>query len=201
MMRSWRISLYFGLAILGGRTGADAQAQPAAGTANRPRAAATQDRSSATAATATPATAAARRSSGASSGRVAYSSRRGTAYASTRGAPAGNGPGAYAEDDPLRPYSAQARQAAAAISPTRLSEGPPPPPRTAPPARYDYYANMHSGQHPNANVPQTRRHCTPSRGGVLAGSLGGARPPVHDRPSPQAFSRSVGPTGSLGYGQ
>ena len=200
MMRSWRIGLYIGLAILGGRTGADAQTQPAAGTAARPRATATRDGSSATP---TPATAATRRSTGASSGRLTSTSRRSTAYATPRGTPAGYGygPGTYGEDDPLRPYSAQARQSAAAISPTRLSEAPPPPPRTAPPARYDYYANMHSGQHPNANVPQTRRHCTPSRGGVLAGSLGGFRSPVHDRPYGQGPSRSVGPAGSLGYGQ
>ncbi len=94
-------------------------------------------------------------------GRMTYTSRRSTAYAAPRCA-RGTGRGPTPRIDRLRPYSEQARQSAAAISPTRLSEGPPPPPRTAPPARYDYYANMHSGQHPNANVPQTRRHCTPA---------------------------------------
>ena len=188
MMGSWRIGLYVGLAISEARPERTPRHQPAAGIADRPRA------------TATPATAATRRSTATSSNRLTSTSRRSTAY-TARSTPAAYGPGTYAEDDPLRPYSAQARQSAAAISPTRLSEGPPPPPRMAPPARYDYYANMHSGQHPNANVPQVRRHCTPSRGGVMAGSLGGFRSPVHDRPYGQGASRSVGPAGSLGYGQ
>jgi hypothetical protein len=172
MMTSWRIGLCVGLAILGGRTVADAQTQPAAGAAARPRATATRAGSSVAA---TPAAAATRRSTAASFNRLTSTSYRGSAYPAPRGMPPGVGPGAYAEDDPLRPYSAQARQSAAAISPTRLSVGPPPPPRMAPPARYDYYPNMHTGQHTNANVAQTRRHCTPSRGGVLAGSLGRGR--------------------------
>jgi len=168
MMTTWRIGLCVGLAILGGRTVADAQTQLAVGAADRQWATASRAGSSAAV---TPATAAARRSTAASYNRLTSTSRRSYAYSEPRGAGAGIGPGMYAAEDPLRPYSAQARKSAAMSSPTRLSEAPPPPPRVAPPARYDYYPNMRSGQHPNANRP----HCTPSRGGVLAGSVGRGR--------------------------
>jgi hypothetical protein len=194
MMRSWRIGLYLGLAILGDRTVADAQPQPTSGVAARPRATAiragipapaSRPGTSASVASAmsgatsgmppvTPAMPPARRSTASSFNRLTSTSRRGAASSAPRETPAGIDSRNHAEGDPFRAYSAQARQSAAAISPTRLSEAPPPP-QVAPPARYDYYRNIRSGQHLNANLAQTRRHCTPSRGGVMAGSLGGGR--------------------------
>lgn len=117
-------------------------------------------------------TPAARRTSGSSYySRAATTSGRGSAYASSRSA----GAGMYAENDPLRPYSAQARQSAETISSTRLQQAPPPPPRVQPQVRHNYYPGMQNGLHPNGNVPQARHHCIPSRGGVLSGSLGGVR--------------------------
>jgi hypothetical protein len=158
MKKTWRIGLYVGLAIFGGWTVADAQTQPGVGTGNRSTLSATRDGASA----------AARRSAGSSYNRVMSTSRRSSAYPAPRGTAAGFGPATSAENDPFRPYSAQARQTAAMISPTRLSEAPPSPPRVEPQARYDYYPGLRGGQ-------QIRRHCTPSRGGVLAGSVGRGR--------------------------
>lgn len=165
---SRRIGLYAGLAILGSWTVAEAQtrshtgAPPASG-ASRPGASVS----------ARPA-AALRVTTGASYSRLTSTARR-TSASSPSGAAARAGTGGYAENDPFRPYSAQARQSASAVSSTRVSEGPPMPPRVEPRAQYNYYPGMRVGQAPNANVPQMRRHCTPSRGGVLSGSLGGGR--------------------------
>jgi hypothetical protein len=146
-----RTGLYGALAILGAWSTAGAQA-PAARTGAP----------------------AARRPYDSAYHRVTSTSPRGYAYATSRAAAAGMSSSAYLEQDPLRPFSAQARQAADAISPTRHSEAPPPP-RVQPQARYNYYPGMRGGQHPNGNLAPPHHHCTPSRGGVLSGSLGGGR--------------------------
>lgn len=155
-----RIGLYAVAAILGSWTAAGAQT-----TGDRP--APIGARPGARSATT------ARGTAGASYNRLTSTSRRRSAYASPSGAIGEAGAGGSAANDPFRPYSAQARQSAA--SPTRVSEGPPPPPRVEPQDRYNYYPGMRGGRSPNANVPQTRRHCTPSRASVMSGSLGGVR--------------------------
>ena len=44
------------------------------------------------------------------------------------------------------------------------------------PALTHYYPGLRSSQHPNANVPAIgARHCTPSRGAVMAGGMGWGR--------------------------
>ena len=141
MTRTSRIGLFAGLTLLGSWSVAEAQTV------------ATRAASSA-----------GRRPSASSSYRTATTTGRASAYDPSRAA----GAGMPSENDPLRPYSAQARQSAEVISATRLSQATPPPPRVQPQVRHNYYPGMRPGQ-------VTRHHCTPSRAGVLAGSLGGVR--------------------------
>lgn len=170
----WRIGLSVGLAIIAAHSTAEAQTQPAAGAASQPRAATA--RTGGGAMTSSPAGSVNRRTTAATYNRLTSSYRRGSAESAPRSTPAAADTGPYADDDPFRPYSAQARQSASAVSPTRLSEGPPPPPQVAPPSRYNYYANMRSGQYYNANVPQVRHHtCLPSRDRVLSRGPGYGR--------------------------
>ncbi len=170
MRRSRRIGLFAALAILGSEPLASAQApaqsQPAPG--SRPASIAARPASPLP-------SSAARRPVNPSYQRLTSTTRRASAYARPPQATGGAGSGAYAANDPFRPYSTQARRSAAAISPTRVSEAPPPPPQPGPLARYDYYPGIRIGQHPNATAAQVRHHCTPSRGGVMAGSLGRGR--------------------------
>lgn len=175
MLTSRRIGLtVVGLVILGSSTVAEAQTQPGPGAGGWPGSNSTR---AAYSAGTTPAAAATRHPASSSYNRVTTNTRRRSAYSSSRGATAGYGAGMSAEDDPFRPYSAQARRSAGAISPTRPTEAPPPPPREEPPAQHDYYPSLRGTRYPNANVPQMRRHCTPSRGSVMAGSLAaGGRP-------------------------
>ncbi len=80
------------------------------------------------------------------------------------------------QEDPLRPYSARVREAQSqsVIGSTRM-----PPPRVAVQPRtvqsHNYYPTLRTSQHPNANVPQARRRCTPSRGAAMGGSMGRGR--------------------------
>ena len=148
MTRATRIGLYAGLALL--VSGSVAEAQTAGGwtagtTASRP--------------------------SASYYSRTATTAGRGYASAPSRAA----GAGMSAGNDPLRPYSAQARQSAEAVSATRLSQSPPPPPRVQPQARHNYFPGAQNGLHRNGNVPQLRPHCVPTRASVLGGSLGGIR--------------------------
>lgn len=172
MGTSWRIGLFIGLAVLGGRTSAFAQAQAGTGTTTGPA------RASASAPAASAATAA-RRPANSSFNRVT-TARRTSAYGTSRagyGTSTSYASGAMGQDDPLRPYSARVREAnsRSAIGSTRT----PPPQPTAvqprPTPSYTYYPGMRTSQYPNANVPQPRRHCTPSRGAVLAGGMGRGR--------------------------
>jgi hypothetical protein len=198
MATSWRIGLLIGLAVLGGRTAAVAQEQagtgPVDGSAAAAAPSAMSGRTAAVAqaqpgtgpvdgsAPATAATAAARRPADPSFNRVT----------STRRVPAS---GAMVQEDPLRQYSAQAREAksrsvtgstrtqppAAAVQPQRVQSR-------------NYYPGMRVSRHPNANVPQVRRqqgmgmgvrmgtgmgggarHSTSIRGAVPAGGAGRGR--------------------------
>jgi hypothetical protein len=169
MGNSWRIGLFIGLAVLGGRTSAFAQAQPGSAPATGPATASAPAGSAATAA---------RRPADPSFNRVTTSGRA-SAYGASRAAYGTDTPsatGAMGQNDPLRPYSARVREAnsRSAIGSTRT----PPPQPTAvqprPTPAYNYYPGLRTNQHPNANVPQ-RRHCTPSRGAVLAGGMGRGR--------------------------
>jgi hypothetical protein len=171
MGTSWQIGLFIGLAVLGGRTSAFAQAQPGTGPATG------QGQAPASAPAASAATAA-RRPADPSFNRVTTSGRA-SAYGTSRaayGTGTSSATGAMGQDDPLRPYSARVREAnsRSVIGSTRT----PPPQPTAvqprPTPSYNYYPCLRTGQHPNANVPQ-RRHCTPSRGAVLAGGMGRGR--------------------------
>jgi hypothetical protein len=169
MENSWRVGLFIGLAVLGGRTSAFAQAQPGTDPANG------RAPASATAATAP----AARRQADPSYNRVTTLGRAPASGSSRGGYGAGTSAawGAMGEDDPLRPYSARVREghSRSVIGSTRT----PTPQRVAvqPQAvpSYNYYPGMRTSQHSNANVPQVRRHCTPSRGAVMAGGMGWGR--------------------------
>jgi hypothetical protein len=196
MATSWRIGLLIGLAVLGGRTAAVAQEQAGTGPVDGSApaaAAAPSEMSGRTAAVAqeqagtgpvdgsapaTAATAAARRPADPSFDRVT----------STRRVPAS---GAMVQQDPLRPYSAQAREAKSrsAIGSTRTQ----PPPAAVQPQTVqsrNYYPGMRVGQHPNANVPQVRRQ---QGMGVGTGMGGGARHPTS--------SRGAVPAGGAGRGR
>ncbi|MHB1557448.1 MAG: hypothetical protein ACYC61_08210 [Isosphaeraceae bacterium] len=198
MTMSWRLGLLIGLMILASRTPVLGQSSAVTGDAGRgtsPPVATSPGARSAAATTRsmTPvpsrstatAVAAARRRSDPSFNRVVTQGRASAYSASAaRYAAAGAGPGAsasgpangYEANDPLRPYSLRAREAQsrASLGSTRT---PPPqmivPQRTAPP--HNYYPTMRGSQHVNANVPQTRHRCTPSRGSVMAGGYGRGR--------------------------
>ncbi len=173
MSTPWRIGLFVGLAILGGRTAAEAQTQPAGGPAP---AGAPVSASSSNAAIIAPPSASAVQS--------AMSRRRAdpsfNRVVTTRRAPASRASGAAATDrgpigqpDPLRPYSARVRaaNAQAAMGSTRPQPRAVSPPPTVQSPR-NYYPGMRVSQHPNANVPTVRPHCVPTRGGVMGGGLG-----------------------------
>jgi hypothetical protein len=158
---SWRIGLFLGLAILGGRTAAEAQTPPGVGAADRPQAAATGVAAPTPrrATTATAAAAARRRSDPhfnrvVTTGRAPMSGASGAAAA--RRGPVGSD--AMGRDDPFRPYSAgvRAADARAAMGSTR-----PQPPAARPPqavqSSHNYYPTLRGGQHPNGNVAQVRR--------------------------------------------
>jgi hypothetical protein len=174
MVTSWRIGLFIGLAVLGSRTSAFAQAQSGSGPATG-QAQAQASTPAASAATA------ARRPADPSFNRVTTSGR--ASASRTSRAAYGTGTSSYAsgsmgQDDPLRPYSARVREAnsRSVIGSTRT----PPPQPTAvqprPTLSYNYYPDLRTSQHPNANVPQARRpHCTPGRGAVMAGGMGRGR--------------------------
>jgi hypothetical protein len=179
MMSSWRIGLFLSLAILGGRTAADAQTRsgrPASGPAAGATAAPATSRAASASTTAAVA-AATRRQPSLSFNRVATTGR-GSVSASSRGMSAGRGlasSGAISQGDPLRSYSPRVREASSSISSTRPQEAP----RVIaerPVQSYNYYPGMRTGQHPNANTAQIRgssmgiRHCTPSRSQFLAGA-------------------------------
>jgi hypothetical protein len=169
MKSSWRIGLLIGLAALGGRTAAMAQARPGYGSAD--------GRTSATTRAASPsatAMAAARGTADPSFNRVT-TTRLAPASGAYRGAdragtPAGSG--AMGQADPFRPYSPRVREAEAraAMSTTRPQQ-----PRVAVQPRvvqsHNYYPGMRISRHPNANAPR----CTPGRGAVLAGGVGRGR--------------------------
>ena len=157
MRTSARIGLVFsGLALLGLSGEAEAQGGPGGvGTSDASRSAYATRRAE-TSGTA------ARRSS-------AARGERPSPY--TRGT-VGTSPGrAHAEDDPLRPFSEQARRRSSAISPTRVTEAPAPPPEPRPQVRRNYYPGMRAGAHPNANIPRIRSHCIPSRSSVISGRV------------------------------
>ena len=181
MATSWRIGLLIGLAVLGGRTAAVAQEQAGTGPANGSAAAAAPSamsgRMAAVAqaqpdtrpvdgsAPATAAMAAARRPADPSFNRVT----------STRRVPAS---GAMVQEDPLRPYSAQAREAKSrsVIGSTR----PQPSPAAVQPQTVqsrNYYPGMRVSQHPNANVPQVRRQ--QGIGMRMGTGMGGGGPALH----------------------
>jgi hypothetical protein len=171
MVTPWRIGLFIGLAVLGSRTSAFAQAQSGSGPATGQAQASTPAASAATAA---------RRPADPSFNRVTTSGRA-SAYGASRAAYGTDTPsatGAMGQNDPLRPYSARVREAnsRSVIGSTRT----PPPQPTAvqprPTLSYNYYPDLRTSQHPNANVPQARRpHCTPGRGAVMAGGMGRGR--------------------------
>lgn len=178
MRMSSRLGLLIGLMILGGRTTAMGQS-PAATS----RSTATATRSTSSIPNRSTATAAGRRRSAPSFNRVvtrgrASASRDSTArYADpAAGAAAPGSTNGYDANDPFRPYSLRARaaQSQSSLGSTRT---PPPrmvvPQRTAPP--HNYYPTMRGSQYPNANVPQARHRCTPSRGSVMAGGYGRGR--------------------------
>ncbi len=194
MGNSWRIGLFVGLAILGCQVSADAQTQAGGSAAGQPtgvgasasnRPAIAPPSASAT----TAAVAASRRRADSSFNRLA-TVRRASASAATRGGAAAGGSGMSGQDDPLRPYSARVREAQLQAS-TSTSRPQSRLAMQAPPAQSSrsYYPSMRGSQHPNANVPAVNRqgmgmgmgmnmggrHCTPSRGAVMAGSLGRGR--------------------------
>jgi hypothetical protein len=181
MTSPWRIGLFVGLAILGGRTAAEAQTQPGAGTADRPQSAAPRVAAPARRPS-MPATAAARRQADPHFNRV-VTTGRGPVAAESMG-----------QNDPLRPYSAGAGRTngQAAMGSTRAQ------PRAASPPRgvsssHNYYPEMRASRHPNANVAQVRRPqrgmgtgvgmgmgmgalpSTPGMGGIPAGGAGRGR--------------------------
>ncbi len=185
MKISWRIGILFGLAVLAGRSTAMGQAQSDAGTPDRaespPATASTPARSSSTSArtsattSRSPAAAAARRRSDPSFNRVVTNTRSAAARGSADPDPASAEAG-IATDDPFRPYSPRARaaQTQSSIGSTRTTTPQAvAPQRRAPP--HNYYPTMRGAQHVNADVPQARRHCTPSRGGVMGGSYARGR--------------------------
>jgi hypothetical protein len=163
MENAWRIGLFLGLAILGGRDAAEAQTpsvagaadqpQPAAGAADRPQPAAdTADQPQPAPRPTAPATATAgiRRRSDPYFNRV-VTTGRGPVAAEARG-PA----------DPLKPFSPGVREAnaRAAMGSTRTPPRAASPPRAVP-SSHNYYPGMRPSRHPNANVAQVRR---PRRG-------------------------------------
>ncbi len=197
MKISCRLGLLIGLMILGGRTTAIGQSPAGTGDAGRgtsspaasstSRSAATAIRSTTTVpsrSTATAAAAARRRSDpsfnrvvtrGRASAYPGSTARYGDADTAAGAAVPGSVSGNDA-NDPFRPYSVRARaaQSQSSLGSTRT---PPPqvvvPQRTAPP--HNYYPTMRGAQHFNANVPQGRHRCAPSRGSVMAGGYGRGR--------------------------
>lgn len=168
MRTSPRIGLsLFGLAMLGIVGVAEAQTQPGPGAGGWPGSNST--RAAYSSGRAYSSGTAARRSSATAGERVTTARRRPTSYA--RGAVAGYGSGGYAEDDPFRPYSAQARREVAAVSPTRVTEAPSSP-QARPQPHYNYFPGMRAGQHINGNRPRMHAHCTPNRGSVIGATMG-----------------------------
>lgn len=190
MKMSWRLGLLIGLMMLGSRTAAVGQSSAVTGDAGRgtsssaattstSRSAAPTSRSTNSVPSRSAAAAAARRRSDPSFNRVVTRGRasayRGStaryADAAAGGASASGSANAYDANDPLRPYSLRAR-AAQSQSPLGSTRIPPPtqmvvPQRTAP--SHNFYPTMRGSQYVNANVPQARHRCTPSRGSVMAG--------------------------------
>lgn len=167
MKVSWHLGLLIGIAGMASGTEAFAQAPTGTGTSTG---------TTASNARATARALAARRPDNRSFNRVTTTGRSATAgtprsaYATASTATVA----ALAQDDPLRPYSPRARAAEqqAAMRTTRptVPQQVAVVPRTTQP--HNYYPSIRITQHPNANVPQTRAHCTPSRGGVMMGGMG-----------------------------
>lgn len=181
MENAWRIGLFLGLAILGGRRAAEAQTPPAVGAADRPRPAAdTADRPRPVPPPAAPATATAgpRRRTEPYFNRVVTTGR----------GPAASGP--MGQGDPLRPYSAGAGQAHAqgAMGSTRARPRVVSPPRAAP-SSHNYYPGMRASRHPNANAARVRH---PQRGMGMGKGMG----------APPSTPGAVGiPAGGAGRGR
>lgn len=91
----------------------------------------------------------------------------------TRGTVGVSSGAVYRADDPLRPFSAEARRRASAVSSTRVTEAPAPPPEIRPQIRHNYYPRMRAGSFPNSNIPRIRSHCIPSRSSVITGRVAG----------------------------
>ncbi len=180
-----RIGLFVGLAILGSQTVSDAQtaaddqaaagvqARPGAGATDRPALPSTPEAAPAGGATVT--TRPPRPAS--SSFQRVVTTRRSTVSPMTRGLPAAArpvAPEAMRQDDPLRPYSSQVRDARlqAATGTSRPQPRATAPRQTIQSSR-SFYPGMRISRHPNASAAPPRRQSAGVGGMGMGTGMGG----------------------------